>query len=93
MTAARGLQCHDVNPDGQQRQRRPVRQPARLNQGAERTTQLAALPPVNGFLRQAEVPLAAPANLDVGREAIRQLAFVVGEKIVSSLTASKEIPK
>lgn len=33
---------------------------------------------------------AAPRNEQVGREAIRQLAYVIGEKIVSSLTASKE---
>lgn len=34
-----------------------------------------------------------PGNDKVGREAIRQLAYVVGEKIVSSLMASKETPQ
>jgi len=33
---------------------------------------------------------AIPANDKIGREAIRQLAYVVGEQIVSSLMASKE---
>jgi hypothetical protein len=34
-----------------------------------------------------------PANANVGREAIRQLAYVIGENIVTSLKALKETPQ
>jgi len=46
------------------------------------------------FAKGQEVAFdVVPRNEKIGREAIRQLAYVVGEKLVSSLTASKETPQ
>ena len=58
------LEHDEVEPQGQVRKRRAVRKGASLEQAVRRRPNPSTLAPIDRFLRQAEVAIRAPTNLD-----------------------------